>query len=243
MKPKILIYDIENSPNLAYVWGKWEQNVVAFKKEWELLSFAYKFVGDKNVKVVTRADFKCKDDKALATELHKIMSQADITIAHNGDAFDNKKSAARFIYHGLPPLKFIPSIDTKKVAKKYFNFNSNSLNDLGAYLKLGAKVSTGGFDLWLKCMAGDKKAWKLMAKYNSQDVVLLEKLYKKFLPWIKNHPSLSTLKGHKKHTGCPNCGSKKLQKRGFRATTSEIKQQYQCTSCNSWSLQPIKKVK
>lgn len=243
MKPKIFIYDVETTPNRGYVWGKWEQNVIAFDKEWELLSFAYKFVGDKSVKCITRADFHDKTDKSLCESLHKIMSTADISVAHNGDSFDNKKVAARFIFHGLSPLKHIPSIDTKKVAKKYFNFNSNSLNDLGQYLKLGKKAETGGFDLWLKCMAGDKKAFKKMAKYNKQDVTLLEKLYNRFLPWIKNHPSLSLLRGNAKHSGCPNCGSLSIQKRGVRANHSTISQQYQCNSCKSWHLQPIKRVK
>jgi hypothetical protein len=32
---KQLFLDIESSPNLAYVWDKWEQNVIAFEKERE----------------------------------------------------------------------------------------------------------------------------------------------------------------------------------------------------------------
>jgi RNase P subunit RPR2 len=240
-KPKILIYDIETSPNIAYVWGKWEQNVIDFQKEWEILSFAYKFVGDSSIICKTRADFKCVDDKKLVEELHRVMSTADITIAHNGDSFDNKKAAARFIFHDLPPLKRIPSIDTKKVAKRYFNFNSNSLNDLGQYLKLGKKLSTGGFPLWLKCMAGDKKAWRTMAKYNKQDVVLLEKLYMKFLPWISNHPNLSLLQGATRNTGCANCGSSNIIKKGLAATHASLKQRIVCLDCGAWGQIPYKK--
>jgi len=238
-KPKILFYDIETSPNLAYVWGKWEQNVIGFQKEWEILSFAYKFAGDKTVKCLTRADFKDKTDKSLVSKLQDIMNSADIIVAHNGDQFDIKKSTARMIYHGLSPTKVLKTIDTKKVAKKYFNFNSNSLNDLGQYLGLGKKVSTGGFDLWLKCMAGDKKAWKLMAKYNKQDVALLEKVYKRFLPWIHNHPNMALIKNNGQ---CPKCTSSNVKKDGIRANTANLQQQMKCNDCKGYYLTRYKKV-
>jgi DNA polymerase elongation subunit (family B) len=157
--PKILFYDIETSPNLGYVWQKWETDVIQFHTEWEILSFAYKFQGDKSVKCVTRKDFLDKTDKSLVKKLQEVMDSADIIVAHNGDQFDIKKSTARMIFHGLGPTKIIKSIDTKKIAKKYFAFNSNSLNDLGEYLGLGKKVKTGGFELWLGCMSGDKRSW------------------------------------------------------------------------------------
>jgi hypothetical protein len=47
--PRVLLYDIETFPNEAYVWGKYDQNVIAFKKEWEMASFAYKWLGEKEV--------------------------------------------------------------------------------------------------------------------------------------------------------------------------------------------------
>ena len=57
-KAKILIYDLETSPNQGYTWGKYEQNVIQFTKEWELLSFAYKWLGEKKVKCLARPNFK-----------------------------------------------------------------------------------------------------------------------------------------------------------------------------------------
>ena len=47
MKPKILLFDIETMANEGYVWGIWEQNVIAIKRPWYMLSFAYKWLGDK----------------------------------------------------------------------------------------------------------------------------------------------------------------------------------------------------
>lgn len=238
MKVKILFWDIETKPNLGYCWGKYEQNIIAFKDEGGLLSYAWKWQGEKNAHCKTLKDFG-GNEKKLLEHLHNNLSQADIIIGHNQDSFDVKKSRGRFVVHGLKPLKHLVSIDTKKVAKKYFFFNSNSLNDLGKILKLGQKVSTGGFQLWLDCMANKSKAWVKMAKYNKQDVQLLEQVYNRLKPYITNHPSISLLKGSK--DGCPSCGSMKLQKRGLRATHKSISQQYQCNKCHAWHLKPISK--
>jgi hypothetical protein len=80
-------------------------------------------------------------------------------------------------------------------------------------------------------MNKDPAAWKVMEKYNKQDVLLLEKVYDRLLPWIKSHPNHNLFSGH----GCPNCGSGRLQKRGFTYTTTGTFQRFQCTDCGSWS--------
>lgn len=242
-KLRVLFYDIETFANQAFVWGKYEQNVIEYDKEWFMLSFAYKWMGDKETSVVSLPDFKLykrdkEDDKQLVKALWKLFNEADIVIAHNGNSFDQKKTNARFIYHGFPPPEPYKQIDTKLVAKRYFNFNSNKLDDLGNYFGLGRKISTGGFDLWLGCWKGNKKAWKKMCDYNKQDVVLLEKVYHKMLPFMNNHPNLS-LMGDKKE-GCPNCGSWNITKRGFGYTRTSKYQKWQCKDCCSWHQSPIK---
>lgn len=241
-KPKILLYDIETAPNLAYVWGKYEQDVIAYKDQWHLLSFAYKWFGKKSIYCKALCDYKDKTDESLVKDLWKLFNEADILIAHNGDEFDQKKAKARFVYYKLNPTKVLTSIDTKKVAKKYFNFNSNSLQDLGEYLKLGSKVKHPGFDLWLGCLKGEKKSWNLMIKYNKQDVRLLERIYKRFLPWIEIHPNLSMLSWLKKD-GCPKCGNLMTRKKGVRANSRSLSQQWQCQSCMGWFLTPLKGLK
>src|SRR5271166_7117509 len=64
-KAKVLFYDLETSPNLGYSWGKYEQNIIEFKKQWELLSVAYRWQGEKEIHCVARPDFKDKTDKSL----------------------------------------------------------------------------------------------------------------------------------------------------------------------------------
>lgn len=231
-KPKVLLYDIETAPNLAYVWGKYDQNVIDFKKEWTLLSFAYKWLGSNKVHCHTVKG--AKSDRQVAKKLHKLFNEADVMVAHNGDEFDYKKVKARFIYHDLEPVKLAANVDTRKVAKRYFNFNSNSLNDLGRYLKVGRKIKHEGFSLWLGCMKDDAKSWETMVRYNKQDVLLLERIYKKFLPWMHTHPNMALLRG--KLEGCPKCGSKHVIKKGIRANNVTMQQQWQCKKCLGWFL-------
>ena len=62
---------------------------------------------------------------------------------------------------------------------------SISLDHISQELGIGKKTSHQGFDLWQKCMADDVTAWKLMKKYNINDVKLTEELYEKVKPWLK----------------------------------------------------------
>lgn len=228
--PNIYYFDIETTPNVSYTWGKWEQDVIAFKKHWGLLCFASKFSGEET-KVYSLKDYT--NEKALVLELWKQFDKADIIIAHNGDSFDIKKANTLFLKHGLKKPSGYKSIDTKLVAKRYFRFDSNKLDDLSDYLGLGRKVNTGGFDLWLGCMAGDAESWEHMETYNKQDVDLLEKIYLKFRPYMENHPNFNVYSGTTHN--CPNCGSEKTQKRGFGYTKTGKYQRHQCLVCGGWS--------
>lgn len=241
---KILIYDIETSPNLGFIWGKYEQDVIEYVSEWHMLCFAYRWLGENKTHVVALPDFGLykkdpSNDLELIKVLYSLFDEADVLIAHNGDRFDQKKSQARFIYHGMTPPSPYKQVDTLKVAKQHFSFNSNKLDDLGQHLGLGRKVTTGGFALWKGCMDGNMKAWEKMKKYNKQDVVLLEKVYKKMLPWITNHPSLALMDG--RPSSCPRCGSSKIHRSGKKVYTKvSSAQRYRCYDCGGW-LQDRKK--
>lgn len=237
-EPRILLFDIETAPNVSYTWGKYDQNVIEFKQEWYIMSFAYKWLDEDKVVCHALPEYKSykkdrEDDKELVKELHKLFNEADMVIAHNGDEFDIKKANARFIYHGLNPPAPYKTVDTKKIAKNNFKFNSNSLTDLGQHLGLGEKLPTGGFSLWKGCMSGDKKSWDTMIKYNKQDVKLLEQVYLKLRPWHKTHPNLGHF-AEEKHS-CPKCGSTHLQSRGLSKTLSSIYRRFQCQGCGAWS--------
>lgn len=229
--PRIILLDIETSPNLGWTWQKYEQNVLRFDKEWELLSFAWKELRSRTTDCVSRQDFPNEYNLVLAA--WEVLDAADIVIGHNIDRFDNKKLRAKFVEHGLAPPKPYKTIDTLKIARSQFAFNSNSLNDLAFTLKLGRKVHTGGIDLWFGCMAGDAKSWRKMIAYNKHDVVLLEKVYQRLKTWYPNHPNLA-LYSDKPKPGCPVCQSLRVQSRGTQVLQQRIAQRYQCQGCGHW---------
>lgn len=225
---KILFFDIETTPNVVYTWGVYEENALGVLKDWQLLCFAYKWFGDKETHAVGRLS-----EKQMVKQLWDLFNEADVIVAHNGDQFDIKKVNALFVRHGLVPPAPYKTIDTKKVAKRYFRFDSNKLDSLGRFFGIGRKLQTGGFELWEGCMKGDKKAWKTMLEYNKQDVILLEKVYIKLRPFMTNHPNLNLLNGET--ASCPNCGGHKLHKRGYSITRTSKAQRYQCQDCGAWS--------
>lgn len=235
--PKILLLDIENSPNLAYVWGKYQQDAIKFEREWYILSYAFKWLNETKVQAKALIDYKkvfkkdSTDDKELLNDLWKLLNEADIVIAHNGDEFDIKKINARLVFNGFPPPAPYKSIDTLKMARRYFNFTSNKLGDLADHLNVGKKLDTGGFELWIKCMSGDEKAWKKMVEYNKQDVVILEKIYYALRPWDTYHPNLGV---YLKDRVCSKCGSGKLQSRGVYIAKTLTYNRFQCQDCGSW---------
>jgi predicted RNA-binding Zn-ribbon protein involved in translation (DUF1610 family) len=122
-----------------------------------------------------------------------------------------------------------------RVVKSQFRFPSNKLDYVAQRLSLGKKKDHEGHILWVKCMNGDKKAWKTMEEYNIQDVILLEKLYKKLLPWIKSPINLNIMKD-RNGFNCPTCGKNHLISKGFSYTTTGAYQRYQCKACGAFSV-------
>lgn len=226
---RVLVYDIESSPNLGYTWGKWDQDVIQFEREWEILCFAYKWLGEPEVRAVTRQGQP--DDRQVAEKLRDLFDEADVTITHNGKAFDKKKANTRMVIHGLAPPSPYREIDTLQVARRQFAFTSNRLDDLCRVLGLPRKKQTGGFKTWLGCMADDPAAWERMVRYNKADVVILEKLYLRMRPWVVNHPALN----FERPDTCHRCGHKVLIARGYKVAGVTRRRTYQCKGCGGYS--------
>lgn len=240
MTARVLFIDIETAPSLGWVWQKWQTDVIDFQQNWFMLSFAWKWMGAEHVNVKALPDYagyvKHKtNDKSLVTDLHKLLDDADIVIGQNSDSFDIKKSNARFIFHKLPPPSTYKTVDTLKLARKYFKFESNKLGDLGKFLNVGSKLPHTGFHLWAGCMEGDEASWKLMREYNKADVALLEEVYYKLRPWAVNHPNLGLYSNPADpQCVCPTCQSNRIQKRGYNYAKLQIRQRWHCLDCRSW---------
>ena len=233
-EPKILLFDIETSLSRGYFFDLWKEgNIVEIELSWYMLSFAYKWAHQKKVHVAALPHFpgylknpRC--DKLLVTALHQLLSDASVVVAHNGDRFDIRKANARFIANGLQPPSPYKTVDTLKVARRIFKFDSNRLDDLGAYLGVGRKKPTTGKALWLGCMNGNLRCWKQLADYNKQDVLLLERVFERLRPWHTTHPNLTL---YTRAKACPVCQSPKLHKDGFEYLRTGRRQRMSCCKC------------
>lgn len=227
---KILFLDIETSPNLAYVWGLFQQNVPIgnMVNSSTTLCYSAKWFGEKDI--YFDSVYKSSPKKMLAG-IHKLIDQADVVVTYNGIRFDLPTLNKEFLLHDMAPPAPYKQVDMLRVARKRFRFTSNKLDYVAQQLKLGGKTKHHGFQLWVDCLADDPEAWETMEKYNKNDVVLLEKVYLKMLPWIDNHPNRAT---YDESATCPNCGGKEYQRRGFAVTRERKYRRYQCLSCATW---------
>src|SRR5688572_10991990 len=180
-EPRILVYDIETSLELVTVFGLKYNDFIPpenIYSERHLVSICWKWLGEKTIHSVSLLDDPKRfakdphDDRHICEVFHKVLDEADVIIAHNGDAFDYKYLQTRFLYHNMSVTPPQASIDTYKIAKQRFLFNSNKLDYLGKFLGLGGKRPTPK-GLWLDVLNGSKKAIKTMVEYNKRDVTLL----------------------------------------------------------------------
>lgn len=229
---KILFLDLETSPNMAYVWGLWQQNVSINQmiSSTEVICFGARWLGEK--KVIFKSVHHDGKQEMLDT-LWQLVNEADVLVGWNSQSFDSKHIKRELLENGYTPPSPYKELDLMRVVRSQFKFPSNKLDYVAQKLGVGAKVKHSGFDLWVSCMAGDNKAWTEMKKYQIQDVNLLIDLYDKLLPWIKNHPNKAL---HDDIAdGCPNCASTNMERRGFSYTVAGKYQRYQCRNCGKWT--------
>lgn len=234
---KILLLDIETAPLRAYVWSRWKQNIYLGQtiSEWFMLCWSAKWLGEDTVYSarVTGEEALTEDDSSIIKPLWDLLNEADILIAHNGKTFDIPKINTRFIINGLPPTTPYKQIDTMEVAKKQFGFSSNKLDNLAILFGFDRKLETG-FELWKECMEGKEESLAYMEEYNRYDVILLEKVYLKLRPYIKNHPNLGVYTMCEENQ-CGHCASKDLTFTGYTYTNTGKYSLYKCNECGAIS--------
>lgn len=241
---KTLFIDLEMSPNIGYAYDKYETTLISIDHYSHIQCAAFKWGHKDKVEVYAQSDFpewkKDRfDDSRLVEILLKTVDSADIVVAHNAKKFDIKKLNTRAIVNNFDPIRKPIVVDTLQVARTHFGFTGNSLDDLGTQLGLGSKVEKSYKGLWKLCMSGDKSAWKDMKEYNIGDIVLLERLYQKFLPWINPFPRVKMDNGK-----CPKCSSSNFKRNGWKYTRHAETQRYQCLGCgdpNIYGLTTIRK--
>jgi len=235
---RILVFDIETAPNVAYTWGMWQQNIGLnqFVDEWYVLSWSAKWIGNDEVMYDDKRDsWNTQDDKELLEGMWKLLDEADIVVTQNGKKFDVKKLNARFVINGFKPPSSYKHIDTLVIAKRHFGFTSNKLeymtNKLCTKYKKLDHGKFAGMKLWTECLKGNPEAWDEMEEYNKYDVLSLEELAFILAPWSNQMPNMDMY-----HSSLDNkcfCGSTEWEPSGFGYTNLSKFAKHTCTNCGA----------
>ena len=247
-EPRVLIFDIETSPILGYVWGLFNQNLQLDRivEDWMIITWAAKWLGEGVVFCDTIANYDYTGgfdpvaEKKLVAGLWDLLDEADIVVAHNGDKFDRRKANAKFLEYGLGEPSPYKIVDTLKIARGNFAMTSNKLDYIAKFLTGHGKMEHEGFPLWSKFLQNDPVAQKNMLDYNIQDVHVLEEVYVTIRGWDKKAPNIALYFGDQ-DVRCPKCGGLHLTELAGKHAYTNLSQfqLMQCDSCGGYSRQRV----
>jgi uncharacterized protein YprB with RNaseH-like and TPR domain len=211
IKPKRLFFDIETSPNIGFFWQAGYKKNIDYDNiitERAIICICYKWEGEKEVYSLTWNKKQC--DKIMLRTFIAVAEEADEQVGHNGDKFDLAWIRTRCLFHGIEMFPKYTTLDTLKLSRSQFRFNSNKLNYIAQFLGVGNKIKTE-FGMWKDItLKNDQKALDKMVKYCKEDVRLLERVFNKmkthFAPKI-HHAILQGGTMMYGRTSCPDCGS------------------------------------
>jgi len=236
-KRRRLFFDIETSPNIGLFWeAGYKKNITTDNiiRERAIICICYKWEDEKEVYAL-QWDAK-QNDKRMLEQFIAVANTANELVGHNGDKFDLAWIRTRCLFHGIDMFPNYQTIDTLKVARSKFRFQSNRLNYIAEFLGLGGKIKTE-FNLWKDILLNkDKVAMEKMIKYCKKDVSLLEEVYK----LLGNHIAPKTHYGvvfGQDRGSCPECGagSEELIKNNSVVTATGLTRiQYKCKVCNKF---------
>jgi DNA polymerase III epsilon subunit-like protein len=235
--PKVLLFDIETSPNKLMGWSLWNQNfgLNQIESEWFVLSYAAKWLGKDDVIYEDMEGIvDTENDSHILDSLWKLFDEADVIIGQNSKAFDVKKMNARWILNGYKPTSPYKQIDTLDIAKRNFAFTSRKLEWMTDKLCDNKKLTHqqfAGFELWKQCLLDNPDAWTEMREYNIMDVISLEELYIKMAAWDNKHVNFNLYTDSEEHV-C-RCGSSSIVEAGYAYTGVSKFQQYRCLDCGA----------
>jgi len=226
-----LFFDIETSPNIGLFWKSGYKINIGYEniiKERAIICISYKWAGGKVHNLYWDKD---QNDRTMIEKFVKVMNKADEIVAHNGDNFDIKWLRTRCIRFGVRIDPNIVTIDTLKLCRSKFNFNSNRLDYVAKFLGVGEKQETGGFDLWKDItINNDRKALKRMVKYCDNDVVILEKAWDKLNQYVPAKTSIGRV-----YSDCPECGSEHTVIDKYRVSGAGMKKvSLRCVDCGKY---------
>jgi uncharacterized protein YprB with RNaseH-like and TPR domain len=231
-KRRRLFFDIETSPNIGLFWEAGYKKNIDYSniiQERAIICICYKWEDEKEVYSL-QWDSK-QNDKVMLQKFIEVANLANEMVGHNGDKFDLAWIRTRCLFHKIEMFPAYVTIDTLKIARSKFRFNSNRLNYIADFLGLGQKIKTE-YSLWKDILLKkDKIAMEKMIKYCKKDVILLEQVFNALKNHIPPKTHYGVIFGHYKGS-CPECGSDDIIIKDRRALASGIiKLIFRCKTC------------
>jgi DNA polymerase elongation subunit (family B) len=230
---KILVVDIETSPNLVWAWNNmlWTSPIPYnyIVEESRMLCWAAKWVGQKTTY------FRSESNDDFLEKLWSLVDAADAVVHFNGTRFDMKYIRSAFLEEGMDPPHFPTNIDLYQIWKRLFQSPSNKLDFIAEKILGEKKLSHSGAGLWFAYMEGERWAKTKMREYNIQDVALTEKFYEHIKGWIPNHPNHGLYVEDQENPICRNCGSDDVKLNGdeYDATGLFAYKRLKCNNCGA----------
>lgn len=172
----ILYFDLEVSKSMLFNYGLKVPskyiNPDDLIHEYYIICWAASYVGSDKVysSCVTSEQALAWNDKEILSQLRDLIDSADIIAGHNVDAFDIRKLNTRLLLNGLQPVTGKKSLDTLKIARQKFAFESNRLDYISQKLGLRPKDDIRNKD-WLEIVTnGSERTLKKVMKYCKGDV-------------------------------------------------------------------------
>lgn len=239
-EPKILLFDLETSPMLAWTFSLFKP-IIGINQIVEpprIICWSARWVGTKGKSVMFDSEYKTARGDMLEG-LRDLLDEADVVVGYNSDNFDIPWVNEQFLTHGIELPSPYTKIDLYKLNKRHLRMPSGKLDYMAQDLLGDRKETNSGFQLWIDCLGPDgparDKAWKEMEKYAKKDTLLLEPLLEIMRPFIT---SLNYGLYSDREFSCTHCSSSSLQARGYSYTRAGKFQRYQCKDCGGWSTDP-----
>lgn len=234
-RAKVLTFDIERRPMLAWEWSKNPSFTPRERVEIpsSTISWAAKWYGEKatifdridsgNTKFLQPAE--TPGYREMLTHLRDLLDEADVVCGYNSQRFDEAKVRGEFTSLGIRQPSPFSTVDVFKTTKR-MGWDYASLDQTLAALGLGSKLAHQGFTMWTDCLSGDTKAWRTMERYNRQDVVQTERAMDALRPQLVGHPNLNLWSGFDEQGNpvevCANCGKSLLRVVEGKAATTAL---------------------
>lgn len=198
--------------------------------EWpRTICAAWKFYDETDVHFA--AEWEVGGYDAFMRTVWDAFDQADIIVGHNMGGFDEKHLMAGWAEMGLPAPSPYKIIDTLKVARRVFGFESNTLDALNKRLGVEAKTDKYSVAVARAAVGGDREAQEQLASYNRGDIIASEALYDRLRPYAKGLPHMGMWTDEP--TACPNCGTPMTATGKTIHTLVQQYDGYACPSCGT----------